>query len=39
MLVGAKARVANFKPVVLEPHTLWNSEELFFANDKRATRQ
>jgi peptide/nickel transport system substrate-binding protein len=30
MLVGAKDEVANFKPATLDPHTLWNSQELFF---------
>src|SRR3984957_15464822 len=31
-LVGAKDRLANFKPAVLDPHTLWNSQELFLSN-------
>jgi peptide/nickel transport system substrate-binding protein len=29
-LVGAKDQIANFKPATLDPHTLWNSQELFF---------
>jgi peptide/nickel transport system substrate-binding protein len=29
ILVGAKDQIANFKPATLDPHTLWNSEELF----------
>jgi peptide/nickel transport system substrate-binding protein len=30
ILVGAKDQVANFQPATLDPHTLWNSQELFF---------
>jgi peptide/nickel transport system substrate-binding protein len=30
ILVGAKDQIANFKPATLDPHTLWNSQELFF---------
>jgi peptide/nickel transport system substrate-binding protein len=33
-LVGAKNRLSNFKPAVLDPHTLWNSEELFLSDTK-----
>jgi peptide/nickel transport system substrate-binding protein len=33
-LVGAKGNISNFKPAVLDPHTLWNSEELFLAEQK-----
>ena len=29
VLVGAKDQVANFKPAMLDPHALWNSQELF----------
>jgi peptide/nickel transport system substrate-binding protein len=29
VLVGAKSELGNFKPAVLDPHTLWNSSELF----------
>jgi peptide/nickel transport system substrate-binding protein len=28
-LVAAKTKLANFQPAVLDPHTLWNSEQLF----------
>jgi peptide/nickel transport system substrate-binding protein len=31
VLVGARNDVANFKPAPLDPHTLWNSPELFLA--------
>jgi peptide/nickel transport system substrate-binding protein len=30
ILVGAKDQLANFKPARLDPHTLWNSQELYF---------
>ena len=30
-LVGAKDQIANFRPATLDPHTLWNSQELFLA--------
>jgi peptide/nickel transport system substrate-binding protein len=30
ILVGAKKNLANFKPAILEPTTLWNVEELYF---------
>jgi len=30
ILVGAKKNLANFKPAILEPCTLWNVEQLFF---------
>lgn len=30
ILVGARKDVANFKPAVLEPNTLWNVEQLYF---------
>ena len=29
LLVGAKDEVKNFRPAVLDPHTLWNSAEIF----------
>jgi peptide/nickel transport system substrate-binding protein len=29
-LVGANKNLANFKPAILEPTTLWNVEELYF---------
>ena len=30
VLVGAKTSLGNFRPAVLDPHTLWNVEELFW---------
>jgi peptide/nickel transport system substrate-binding protein len=30
VLVGAKDQLANFRPAALDPHTLWNSQELYF---------
>ena len=30
ILVGAKTSLGNFRPAVLDPHTLWNVEELFW---------
>ncbi len=32
ILVGAKKNLANFKPAILEPTTLWNVEELYFSS-------
>jgi len=32
ILVGAKKNLANFKPAILEPTTLWNVEQLYFLN-------
>jgi peptide/nickel transport system substrate-binding protein len=29
LLVGAKNRLRNFKPAILDSHTLWNSEQLY----------
>ena len=29
ILVGAKERVGNFRPAILDPYTLWNIEQLF----------
>jgi peptide/nickel transport system substrate-binding protein len=31
VLVGARVQVGNFEPVPLDPHTLWNSPELFLS--------
>jgi peptide/nickel transport system substrate-binding protein len=39
MLVGAKNQLANFKPAVLDPHTLWNSDQLFLSEQKPAGQQ
>jgi peptide/nickel transport system substrate-binding protein len=33
ILVGARNTIANFHPAVLEPHTLWNVEQLFFRSE------
>jgi peptide/nickel transport system substrate-binding protein len=30
ILVGAKKKIGNFKPAVLDPNTLWNVEQLYF---------
>jgi hypothetical protein len=30
-LVGAKNRVHNFGPAILDSHTLWNAEQLFLS--------
>lgn len=38
ILVGAKNRVANFKPATLDPHTLWNAQELFFIGKESTGR-
>jgi peptide/nickel transport system substrate-binding protein len=38
-LVGAKDQLANFKPATLDPHTLWNSQELFFTGGKSGGQQ
>jgi len=31
ILVGAKKSVANFKPAILDPNTLWNVEQLYYS--------
>ena len=31
ILVGAKNGIENFKPAVLDPHTLWNSSEIYLS--------
>lgn len=38
ILVGSHNRLNNFKPASLDPHTLWNSQELFF-NGKEIARK
>ena len=38
VLVGAKDRVRNFEPAILDSHTLWNSEQLFVDNEARAQK-
>jgi peptide/nickel transport system substrate-binding protein len=29
ILVGARDRIGNFRPAILDPYTLWNVEQLF----------
>ena len=38
VLVGASHRVGNFKPAVLDPQTLWNSEQLFIHDERKAAK-
>jgi len=38
VLVGARHRVGNFKPAVLDPQTLWNSEQLFIRDERKAPK-
>ncbi|MFZ0959032.1 MAG: ABC transporter substrate-binding protein [Candidatus Sulfotelmatobacter sp.] len=33
ILVGAKKNLANFKPAILDPTTLWNVEQLYFLSE------
>jgi peptide/nickel transport system substrate-binding protein len=33
-LVGAKNRISNFSAAMLDPHTLWNSDQLFLSGQK-----
>jgi peptide/nickel transport system substrate-binding protein len=33
ILVGAKKRLANFRPAILNDYTLWNAEQLFFRTE------
>ncbi len=42
VLVAAKPRVQNFRPVIFDHHTLWNADELFVGEGKakgQATRR
>ncbi len=36
ILVGAKKKLANFKPAILDPNTLWNVEQLYFLSGSEA---
>ena len=36
ILVGARKNLANFKPAILEPSTLWNVEQLYFRQARGA---
>jgi peptide/nickel transport system substrate-binding protein len=38
VLVGARRRIGNFKPAVLDPQTLWNSEQLFIRDERKAAK-
>jgi peptide/nickel transport system substrate-binding protein len=38
LLVGAKGRLRNFKPAILDSHTLWNSEQLFVQDRMAAAK-
>ncbi len=35
VLVGARVRVHNFEPAILDSHTLWNAEQLFFGDQEK----
>jgi peptide/nickel transport system substrate-binding protein len=38
ILVGSKNQVANFEPAILDPHTLWNAQELFLPGNGSSGR-
>ena len=38
VLVGAKNKIGNFHPAVIEPYALWNIEELYHRNDGASTK-
>ena len=38
VLVGARHRVGNFNPAVVDPQTLWNSEQLFIRDEQKAAK-
>jgi peptide/nickel transport system substrate-binding protein len=38
VLVGAKPRVRNFQPAILDSHTLWNAEQLFLDNEGKSMK-
>ena len=38
VLAGAKVRVHNFQPAILDSHTLWNSEQLFLVDGGKARK-
>jgi len=38
ILVGAKKKIGNFKPAILDPNTLWNVEQLYFLRALRRER-
>jgi peptide/nickel transport system substrate-binding protein len=39
VLVGASQSLGNFRPAVLEPHALWNVEQLFWAAPRHGGRR
>jgi peptide/nickel transport system substrate-binding protein len=39
VLVGAKKRIGNFHPAVLEPYVLWNAEQLYQRNGAENARR
>jgi hypothetical protein len=39
VLVGAKKGLGNFRPTVLDPHALWNVEELFWPGRRPVASQ
>jgi hypothetical protein len=39
LLVGAKKSLANFRPALLEPNTLWNIEQLYWRTAAAGGRQ
>jgi peptide/nickel transport system substrate-binding protein len=38
VLAGARHRVGNFRPAVLDSQTLWNSEQLYIQDQKKAAK-
>jgi peptide/nickel transport system substrate-binding protein len=38
ILVGAKNQVGNFSPATLDPHTLWNAQELFLVGKESSEK-
>jgi peptide/nickel transport system substrate-binding protein len=36
IVVGARKSLANFKPAILDPNTLWNVEELYYSSGTHA---
>jgi peptide/nickel transport system substrate-binding protein len=39
ILVGARKGLGNFRPTVLDPHALWNAEELFWRERRSGATQ
>jgi peptide/nickel transport system substrate-binding protein len=39
VLVGARKGLGNFRPTVLDPHTLWNVEQLFWRERRPGGRR